>query len=367
MRPRAVRLFTRPSHRFTSGTVRLARPSWNPPVFGESGGRLGHPGGQRGFSSAPTAGRRQVCTCGNLEGSDRTLRMALLGFVGAGALHAAPAQRQPQRTDRFRQNRGAAPVHCARLRLVTYAERPEVGASRDSESVVGADGADIARHAAAEDRRPGQRRSMSWARDLRVQIFSMLVAVGTVLLPGSVMLPARRVSAASAASQIFVVAKKDKGSSKKSTPSSPAAASEKDGKRTLDPKTENMLGYGAAGIAFSAFALRMFQVNQNEKRLENERIEAEIERLEKLKQEFLDVDEESDEEETANEMMESLRKRLGQVGGSEGHSGAGGSEESESESEAEKDERDMLKRMWDASGADSGGASDDKKKPKNPK
>mmetsp|Transcript_2783 Transcript_2783/g.4871 ORF Transcript_2783/g.4871 Transcript_2783/m.4871 type:complete len:269 (-) Transcript_2783:712-1518(-) len=157
--------------------------------------------------------------------------------------------------------------------------------------------------------------------------------------------------------------------SKTATKSDRAADEAKNGKKrtTMDPQTEGLASYGLAGLAFAGIAFSIFRKNRKEEDEEADRIKQEVERLEKWKKEFLDVEgEDGDDAEGESDLMASLKKRMGEVTSTDGKEGEGNDDESPSDSEADVEaiDRDMLKRMWDAS---SEGESTDEKNKKNKK
>lgn len=129
---------------------------------------------------------------------------------------------------------------------------------------------------------------------------------------------------------------------------------------------------------FAALGVWAWKQNRRDDELENVRIKSEVERLEKLRAEFMDVEE--DEETMDDEdLLASLKQRIGdQEEGEEGEGKEGtevSGERAEGEgSEGEEDEDkeggadvapsgslDMLKRMWEAT---DDGDDDAKKKDK---
>mmetsp|Transcript_2987 Transcript_2987/g.5266 ORF Transcript_2987/g.5266 Transcript_2987/m.5266 type:complete len:280 (-) Transcript_2987:1416-2255(-) len=134
----------------------------------------------------------------------------------------------------------------------------------------------------------------------------------------------------------------------------------------LDPQTENKITYGVAGVVVGLFALKIYRGNRREEEEEAQRIKEEVERLEKWKQEFFDETGEVADDDDSEDLMAEFRKRVGQVSEESRNSGSGSeSDDGETvtdgdESESEVDERDMLKRMWDAPTSSDASDSDEK-------
>lgn len=140
-----------------------------------------------------------------------------------------------------------------------------------------------------------------------------------------------------------------------------------DGRQELDGREKAMSLTLTAGT-FAALGVWAWKQNRRDDELENIRIKEEVERLEKLKAEFVDVDED-DEELDDEDLMASLKMRIGEEDGEnaeeeddEEEDDEAGDEEGESsegeDGEEEKgwkegdnvtsDSVDMLKRMWEA-------------------
>ncbi len=140
-----------------------------------------------------------------------------------------------------------------------------------------------------------------------------------------------------------------------------------DGRTALEGP-EKALSLVITGGAFAALSLWAYRRNREDDELEQIRIREEVERLEKLKEEFMNVDE--DEDSLDNEdLLAELSKRI------EGQDGEEGEDEKEDKDETGDDKDvtasasnsteggesgseslDMLRRMWDAT-------DDDTKKP----
>lgn len=110
-----------------------------------------------------------------------------------------------------------------------------------------------------------------------------------------------------------------------------------DGRQELDSK-EKAMSLTLTGGTFAALAVWAWKQNRRDDELEEIRIKTEVERLEKLKAEFMDVEEDDDTIDD-EDLLASLRERIGEDERSE----AGQEDAKEDESDV-----DMLKRMWDA-------------------
>lgn len=125
-----------------------------------------------------------------------------------------------------------------------------------------------------------------------------------------------------------------------------------DGRQELDSKEKAMSLVLTAGT-FAALGVWAWKQNRRDDDLEEVRIKDEVERLEKLKAEFLDV-EESDDSIDDEDLLASLRERIGEDQDEEGGEGEEGKEEGEGKKTAVKDQEDeasdvdLLKRMWEA-------------------
>lgn len=116
--------------------------------------------------------------------------------------------------------------------------------------------------------------------------------------------------------------------------------------------------------AFAALGVWAWKQNRRDDELENVRIKEEVERLEKLKAEFLNVDEDEDSMDD-EDLLASLRERIAEDrdGDEEGENedekddeDKGDTVVAEKETDAEEgaapDSVDMLKRMWEATDED---------------
>lgn len=145
-----------------------------------------------------------------------------------------------------------------------------------------------------------------------------------------------------------------------------------DGRQELGGREKAMSLTLTAGT-FAALGVWAWKQNRKDDELENIRIKDEVERLEKLKAEFVDVDED-DEQLDDEDLMASLKQRLGEEEGGkaegeegegeggEKEEGAGGEDKEGEDKEVEgkeeegwnegenitSDSVDMLKRMWEA-------------------
>lgn len=119
---------------------------------------------------------------------------------------------------------------------------------------------------------------------------------------------------------------------------------------------------------FAALGVWAWKQNRRDDELENVRIKEEVERLEKLKAEFMDV-EEDDETLDDDDLLASLKQRIGDTEEDDSDSGskdavaerpdpASGQEENNTQNDdsstdvATSDSVDMLKRMWEATDDD---------------
>lgn len=145
----------------------------------------------------------------------------------------------------------------------------------------------------------------------------------------------------------------------------PATAKELryDGRQELDSREKAMSLALTAGT-FAVLSVVAWKQNRVDDEVENLRIKDEVERLEKLRAEFVDVEE--DEETMDDEdLLASLRERIGEDadGESEGESEEGQEGEGEGgkgtavmeddEDGSTTDSVDMLNRMWEATDDDS--------------
>lgn len=161
----------------------------------------------------------------------------------------------------------------------------------------------------------------------------------------------------------------------KTAPPAPAKELRYDGRQELDSGEKAMSLTLTAGT-FAVLAVWAWKQNRKDDELENIRIKKEVERLEKLKAEFMDVEE--DEETMDDEdLLASLKQRIGDTEDTDEdgkESPEAGTERVEGQQEGEaiegqpsegatdvatSDSLDMLKRMWDATDGD-----DDPKKDK---
>lgn len=155
----------------------------------------------------------------------------------------------------------------------------------------------------------------------------------------------------------------------------PAKQLRYDGRQELDGGEKAMSLTLTAGT-FAGLLVWAWKKNRKDDELENVRIKEEVERLDKLKAEFIDVEE--DEETMDDEdLLASLKQRIGDTedgdeddeeGGegavsvAEGEEGSDETEGQQAEGDADvatSDSLDMLKRMWEATDGD-----DDAKKDK---
>lgn len=136
-----------------------------------------------------------------------------------------------------------------------------------------------------------------------------------------------------------------------------------DGRQELDSREKAMSLTLTAGT-FAALGVWAWKQNRRDDELENIRIKEEVERLEKLRAEFMDV-EEDDESLDDEDLLASLKQRLsegddadGDHANSEDDKEVNGNDESkteegESTSDAtSSDSVDMLRRMWEATDDD---------------
>ncbi|PXF41626.1 hypothetical protein BWQ96_08637 [Gracilariopsis chorda] len=138
-----------------------------------------------------------------------------------------------------------------------------------------------------------------------------------------------------------------------------------DGRQELDSK-ERAFSLALTGGTFAALGVWAWKQNRRDDQLEEVRIKDEVERLEKLRQEFLGVEEDEDSL-NDEDFMASLRERLGEEerradddssepGAQPGDAGTA-VKDKDTQDGAGSDSLDMLKRMWDAT-------DDDAKPPK---
>lgn len=85
-----------------------------------------------------------------------------------------------------------------------------------------------------------------------------------------------------------------------------------DGRQQLDSR-ERALSLALTGGTFAALGVWAWKQNRRDDQLEEVRIKEEVERLEKLRQEFLGVEEDEDSLDD-EDFMASLRERLGEEG-----------------------------------------------------
>lgn len=136
---------------------------------------------------------------------------------------------------------------------------------------------------------------------------------------------------------------------------------------------EKMLSLALTGGAFAALTTWAWKRNREDDELEQIRILEEVERLEKLKAEFLDVDDEDaiDDEDFYKDLSKRLEKDAEKAddaedadeeeeGEDEVVDETNGEVVAEDEGEKGAESLDMLRRMWDATDEDSKGG----KKPK---
>lgn len=145
-----------------------------------------------------------------------------------------------------------------------------------------------------------------------------------------------------------------------------------DGRTELDGG-EKALSLVITGGAFAALSLWAYRRNREDDELEQIRIREEVERLEKLKEEFMNVDEDEDSLDD-EDLLAELSKRIEGQDGEEGDEGgekdrddAGQAKEDKSdvtsasasnsteggETGGGSESLDMLRRMWDATDDDS--------------
>eukprot|EP00178_Gracilaria_changii_P017742 TRINITY_DN505_c0_g1_i1.p5 TRINITY_DN505_c0_g1~~TRINITY_DN505_c0_g1_i1.p5 ORF type:complete len:269 (+),score=65.08 TRINITY_DN505_c0_g1_i1:5202-6008(+) len=141
-----------------------------------------------------------------------------------------------------------------------------------------------------------------------------------------------------------------------------------DGRQELDSKERAFSLVLTAGT-FAALGVWAWKQNRRDDELEEIRIREEVERLEKLRQEFMDVEEDEDAMDD-EDLLASLRERLGEDGRRAENDGEGEGDAGDSDSTTavmDKDDADapsadsvdMLKRMWEATDDDN--KRDDKK------
>lgn len=116
---------------------------------------------------------------------------------------------------------------------------------------------------------------------------------------------------------------------------------------------EKMLSLALTGGAFAGLSMWAWRRNRADDELEQVRIKEEVERLEKLKAEFMDVEAEGDGFDD-EDLQKALEERLGQTDadadadGEKGADGEEGTAEEKSLAEDGAESLDMLRRMWDA-------------------
>eukprot|EP00177_Eucheuma_denticulatum_P006592 GFKZ01011999.1.p2 GENE.GFKZ01011999.1~~GFKZ01011999.1.p2 ORF type:complete len:217 (+),score=51.21 GFKZ01011999.1:123-773(+) len=169
-------------------------------------------------------------------------------------------------------------------------------------------------------------------------------------------LPARILGAiAGALALVIVPGTRVDAAAKTSTPASNTTnkALRYDGRQELD-KGEKAMSLGLTAGAFAALAVWAYKENRKDDELENIRIREEVERLEKLKAEFVDVEEEEEGGLDDEDLFASLKQRIGEEEGSAGEEGEEGEDkggvvvEGDASSDVAPDSVDMLKRMWEA-------------------
>lgn len=139
-----------------------------------------------------------------------------------------------------------------------------------------------------------------------------------------------------------------------------------DGRQELDSREKAMSLTLTAGT-FAALGVWAWKQNRRDDELENVRIKEEVERLEKLRAEFMDV-EDDDESLDDEDLLASLKQRLSEGDDADGDDtknadndkDANGTDEENTTTEGENtsdvassDSRDMLRRMWEATDDDS--------------
>ncbi|KAI0557814.1 hypothetical protein FGB62_259g023 [Gracilaria domingensis] len=161
-----------------------------------------------------------------------------------------------------------------------------------------------------------------------------------------------------------------------------------DGRAELDSK-ERAFSLALTAGTFAALGVWAWKQNRRDDELEEVRIREEVERLEKLRQEFMDVEEDEDAMDD-EDLLASLRERLGEEGrraenegeGEDADAGADAADsatavmdkgDAERDAPPNPDSLDMLKRMWDATDdesppkrADGSGDKDGDDKPSPP-
>lgn len=174
-------------------------------------------------------------------------------------------------------------------------------------------------------------------------------------------LPARIFGAIAGALALAIVpgARVDAAVKASNTPSStPSKALRYDGRQELD-KGEKAMSLTLTAGTFAALAVWAYKENRKDDELENIRIREEVERLEKLKAEFVDVDEEEEGGLDDEDLFASLKQRIGEEGSTgeeaeEGDEKGTGVGEEDGNSDVAPDSVDMLKRMWEATDGDKG-------------
>lgn len=132
-----------------------------------------------------------------------------------------------------------------------------------------------------------------------------------------------------------------------------------DGRQELD-KGEKAMSLTLTAGTFAALAVWAYKENRKDDELENIRIREEVERLEKLKAEFVDVEEEEEGGLDDEDLFASLKQRIGEEEGSAGEQGEEGEDkgsvavEGDANSDVAPDSVDMLKRMWEATDENKG-------------
>lgn len=188
--------------------------------------------------------------------------------------------------------------------------------------------------------------------------------------PAAPPLPALAGAVAGALSLVFLPFSPARAAQSAPKPAPPAKQLRYDGRQELDSGEKAMSLTLTAGT-FAALGVWAWKQNRRDDELENIRIKDEVERLEKLKAEFMDVEE--DEESLDDEdLLASLKQRIGDTE-EDDPDAEGGPKETVAERPddspkvddeegkqpdeqgadvATSDSLDMLKRMWDATDDD---------------